>query len=83
MTAVTVPAHNVAVFCWGVPFARPEARPMPASTKDIYIQRLARSLEAHGELEFLERLTVEELGLLWSKVARQALQHGMRAARGA
>ena len=45
-------------------------------SKDVYIERLARALDAHGELLFLERLGHDELALLWSKVARQALQHG-------
>jgi hypothetical protein len=49
--------------------------------KDAYIQRLARQLEAHGELGFLERLSREELRLLWSKVARQALAQGSAAVR--
>jgi hypothetical protein len=57
------------------------------ANKDIYIQRLARSLEAHGELEFLERLSLEELSVLWGKVARQALRYGRfpasKVARGA
>ena len=41
--------------------------------KEAYIQRLARQLNAHGELAFLERLSREELSVLWTKVARQAL----------
>lgn len=60
---------------------------MPTPSKDVYIQRLERSLDAHGELDFLETLGVEELALLWSKVARQALRHGRfpasNVARGA
>lgn len=44
-------------------------------SKDVYIQRLARSLEASGtELEFLRRLSREELALLWAKVSRQQLR---------
>lgn len=44
-------------------------------SQDVYIQRLARSLEASpSELAFLRRLSREELALLWGKVSRQQLR---------
>lgn len=44
-------------------------------SQDVYIQRLARSLECSGaELECLRRLSSEELALLWAKVSRQQLR---------
>lgn len=49
--------------------------------KDAYIQRLTGTLDAHGgELAFLERLSREELSMLWTKVARSALKQGRFAA---
>lgn len=54
-------------------------------SQDVYIQRLARSLDASaGELEFLRRLSGEELALLWAKVSRQQLRqhpYGVTARR--
>ncbi len=49
---------------------------MAKPDKQVYIQRIARALDAHGELDFLERLSHDELALLWTRVTRQALQHG-------
>jgi hypothetical protein len=46
-------------------------------TKEAYIQRLSQCLDAPGELEFLQRLSVEELSLLWSKVAGKTLRLGV------
>ena len=55
--------------------------------KDVYLERLARALDAHGELLFLERLSTEELAALWGVVARKALRQARFApgvaARGA
>lgn len=51
--------------------------------REIYIRRLSQCLQAQGELDFLEKLSVEELAVLWAKVARQTLQQarlGMRSA---
>lgn len=45
-------------------------------TKDAYIHRLGQCLDAAGELDFLQRLSQEELSLLWSKVAGTTLRHG-------
>ena len=54
-------------------------------SKEAYIQRLARHLDAPGELTFLERLSQEELAMLWSKVAGKTLRvgHHMAGARRA
>ena len=41
---------------------------------DVYIQRLGRSLNASGELDFLRALSPDELALLWSKVSQQQLR---------
>lgn len=46
----------------------------PMLSKEAYIQRLSQCLDAPGELAFLERLSVDELSLLWSKVASKALR---------
>ena len=43
-------------------------------SKEVYIQRLSRFLEAQDELAFLERLSAEELSVLWSKLARKSLK---------
>lgn len=45
-------------------------------TKDAYIHRLGQCLDAPGELDFLQRLSQEELSLLWSKVAGTTLRIG-------
>lgn len=53
--------------------------------KEAYIQRLAQALRTQpDELAFLQRLGPEELRLLWTKVAGQALrQHGTALGRSA
>ncbi len=52
-------------------------------SQDIYIQRLARSLDATpDELACLRKLGPDELALLWAKVSRQRLAqlpHALRA----
>ena len=48
-------------------------------TKEAYIRRLSQCLDADGELEFLQRLSQEELSLLWSKVAGASLRIGRLA----
>lgn len=48
-------------------------------TKEAYIQRLSQCLDAPGELLFLQRLTQEELSLLWSKVVGKTLRLGRAA----
>lgn len=48
-------------------------------SKEVYIQRLSRFLDAHEELAFLERLSVEELSVLWSKLARKSLKTSLMA----
>lgn len=52
-------------------------------TKDAYIQRLSQCLDAPGELEFLQRLTQEELSLLWSKLAHKTLRMNLTSQRSA
>ena len=42
--------------------------------KDVYLQRLSRCLDAAGELDFLSRLSDDELAVLWTKIARQRLR---------
>jgi hypothetical protein len=44
-------------------------------SQDVYIQRLARSLEASpAELAFLQKLSADELALMWAKIARTKLR---------
>lgn len=51
-------------------------------SQDVYIQRLARSLDATpAELDCLRKLGPDELALLWAKVSRQQLRQPPAALR--